>query len=79
MLATWIFILVGLFILAMIYWEATAPIMDALLLCQEHGAPEIYISLIMRAYHVAFIILPAGIILYGILRTIRKEPDTYKL
>lgn len=79
MLWVWIFILIGLFIVGVTYFQLTPTIIEIFTTLQLYGAPEWFISWVIKAYHIAFIILAVGIVLYGIIQATKEEPDTYRV
>lgn len=79
MIWVWIYVVVGLLTVGLAYFEITGPVMQFLNYMQVNGAPEWFITLISRGYHGAFIILCVGILLYGLLNSVKTEPDTYRV
>lgn len=78
MIVVWVFIIVAMITVLTIYFELTEPIMSMMTSMETAGAPEWVVDWTMRCYHGAFIILIAGIVLYGILVSQMKEYDTYQ-
>jgi hypothetical protein len=74
----WIFVVIGLVSASLVYFELTPFIMEFFDQLVLWGAPAWGIGLISKCYHVGFIILAVGIILYGLLHSTKDEPDTYK-
>ncbi len=73
-----IFVFIGLFSVSLIYFELTGPVTQVMLSFQTNGAPEWFISFVLRCYHGGFIILVLGLLLFGILYGLRTENDTYQ-
>jgi hypothetical protein len=71
-------VVIGLVSTCLVYFQLTPFVMEFFTQLTLWGAPEWGTDLIAKCYHVSFIILAVGIILYGLLHSTKDEPDTYK-
>lgn len=78
MIWVWIMVLIGLFSTVLTYFMLTEHIMSFLNTLIAWGAPQWAIDNVAENYHIAFIILGVGMILYGLLHSTKDEPDTYR-
>ncbi|AKB78645.1 hypothetical protein MSHOH_2162 [Methanosarcina horonobensis HB-1 = JCM 15518] len=74
-----LFVLIGLFVLCVGYFELTGPIMQIINIMQENGAPEWIMDILKLGYHGFYIIVAIGLIVYLIISATSEEPDTYRM
>lgn len=79
MLFVCIFVLIGLFIVCLSYFALTEPVMTILTAFETAGTPSWLIDALQLSYHLAFIILAVGVVLFGFLWSVKKEPDSYQM
>jgi hypothetical protein len=87
-IVVWFFVLVGMFILAMSYFFLYGAIHETLIAtadasCMDGCLPgqQSIINLNNRVdlyWRFAHVMIAVGLIIYGILRSVRKEFDTYR-
>ena len=78
MILTWIIVLVMEFMVAVVYFTITESVHNLLDSFVTHGAPAGLIDWIYASYHLAFMLLAGGLILYAILKSVQKEYDSYQ-
>jgi len=78
MIFVWIYILIGLFVVSLTYFEFTPALIQIFLNLETYGAPSWFIDWVIRCYNIGFIVLAVGIIIYGILQAVKEEPTTYQ-
>lgn len=74
-----IFVLIGLFILCVSYFELTGPLMQIIDVMTEYGAPEWIMHILKVGYHGFYIIVALGLIVYLIISATSTESDTYQM
>ena len=78
MILTWIIVLVMEFMVGVVYFTITESVHVLLDSFVGYGAPAWLIDWIYMAYHMAFMLLAGGLVLYAILRSVQTEHDSYQ-
>ncbi len=77
MLFTWIIVLALEFCVGLVYFTISEPVHITLNKLLEFGTPEGIITAIIICFNLAFVVLAVGLLVYAVLRSVRKENDTY--
>ena len=77
MILTWIIVLVMEFMVGVVYFTITESVHEILDSLVTYGAPAGIIDFIYLSYHLSFMLLAGGLVLYAILRSVQTEHDSY--